>query len=224
MLLRVIELILVVVHLAFSCVSEEVVVYNYFDWEVIYSLKIFICMGNFYLDVETTGLDPSVDEILTIQYQELNRHTGEAVGELIVLKAWESSEKGIIERFLADTSFLDSYDFSFIPVGYNLGFEHNFLKRRAEIHGLPEIDILSKPFIDLRVIGILMNRGEFRGSGLDNITGKTISGRMVPVWFDSGDYSRIVDYVEMEAREFVLFLVWLYKKMPLLHREFGAGG
>jgi len=179
-------------------------------------------MGNFYLDIETTGLDPDVDEILTIQFQELARGSGEAVGELVVLKAWESSEKGIIERFLADTSFLDSYDFSFIPVGYNLGFEHNFLKRRAEVHGLPEIDILSKPFIDLRVIGILMNRGEFRGSGLDNITGKTISGRMVPVWFDSGDYSRIVDYIEMEAREFVKFLKWLYKRMPALFGEWGG--
>jgi len=182
-------------------------------------MMLFIFMGNFYLDIETTGLDPDVDEILTIQYQELARGSGEAVGELVILKAWESSEKGIIERFLADTSFLDSYSFSFIPVGYNLGFEHNFLKRRAEVHGLPEIDILSKPFIDLRVIGILMNRGEFRGSGLDNITGKTISGRMVPVWFDSGDYSRIVDYVEMETREFLKFNVWLYKRFPLLFIE-----
>jgi len=175
-------------------------------------------MGNFYLDIETTGLDADVDEILTIQYQELARSTGEAVGPLVVLKAWESSEKGIIERFLNETSFLDAYDFSFIPVGYNLYFEHKFLKRRAEVHGLPEIDILSKPFIDLRAIGILMNRGEFRGSGLSDITGKVGNGRMVPVWFDSGDYDRIVDYIEMEAREFVRFLGWLYVRMPSLRQ------
>ena len=180
-------------------------------------------MGNFYLDVETTGLNPDVDEILTIQYQELDRSSGAVIGPLVVLKAWESSEKDIIERFLGETSFLDEYDFSFIPVGYNLGFEHNFLKRRAEVHGLPEIDILSKPFIDLRVIGILMKGGEFKGSGLNKITGKDRDGMMVPIWFDHGDYDKIVEYVEMEAREFVKFNVWLYKRMPLLLEEFSEG-
>ena len=179
-------------------------------------------MGNFYLDIETTGLDADVDEILTIQYQELDRYSGEAIGKLIILKAWESSEKGIIERFLRDTSFLDSYDFSFIPVGYNLYFEHSFLKRRAEIHGLPEIDILSKPFIDLRAIGILMKGGEFRGSGLSDITVKEGSGRMILIWFDAGDYDRIVEYIKIEAVEFLRFLGWLYVRMPLLFGEFSG--
>jgi len=171
-------------------------------------------MGNFYLDVETTGLNPEVDEILTIQYQELDRRTGVAIGPLVILKAWESCEENIIRRFLEETSFLDDWDFSFIPVGYNLKFEHKFLKRRAEIHGLPEVDILNKPFIDLHMVGIMMNRGEFKGSGLDKLTGKDRDGMMVPVWFDHGDYGKIVDYIEMETREFVKFNVWLYKRMP----------
>ena len=176
-------------------------------------------MGNFYLDVETTGLNPDVDEILTIQFQELDRRSGAAIGELVILKAWESSEKNILERFLGETSFLDEYDFSFIPVGYNLGFEHNFLKRRAEVHGLPEIDILSKPFIDLRVIGILMKGGEFKGSGLNKITGKDRDGMMVPIWNKVGDYDKIVEYISMETREFIKFNVWLYWRMPELLRE-----
>jgi len=177
-------------------------------------------MGNYYLDVETTGLNPDVDEIVTIQYQELERNSGRAIGPLVILKAWESSEKNIIEKFLNGTSFLNDYDFSFIPVGYNLGFEHNFLKRRAEVHGLPEIDILGKPFIDLHGIGILMNCGEFRGSGLNKITGKDRDGMMVPVWYKHGDYDKIVEYVEMETREFLKFNVWLYKRMPSLRMEF----
>ncbi len=176
-------------------------------------------MGNYYLDIETTGLDPDVDEILTIQYQELDRSAGGAIGPLVILKAWESSEKNIIERFLNETSFLDAYDFSFIPVGYNLGFEHNFLKTRAEKHGLPEVDILGKPFIDLRVIGILMKGGAFKGSGLNKITGKERDGMMVPVWNKVGDYDKIVEYIEMETREFVKFNVWLYKRMPELLGE-----
>ncbi len=178
-------------------------------------------MGNFYLDIETTGLNPNVDNIVTIQYQELGRSNGEAVGELIILKAWESSEKEIIKKFLSETSFLDEYNFSFIPVGYNLGFEHNFLKKRAEIHGLPEIDILGKPFIDLHAIGILMNGGEFKGSGLNKITGKDRDGMMVPIWYKVGDYDKIVEYVEMETREFLKFNAWLYKRMPELRGEWG---
>ena len=176
-------------------------------------------MGNFYLDIETTGLNPEVDEILTIQFQELGRNRGGAIGELVILKAWESSEKEIIQRFLAETSFLDEYDFSFVPVGYNLGFEHNFLKTRAMIHGLPEINILSKPFIDLRVVGILMKSGEFKGSGLNKITGKDRDGMMVPIWYKVRDYDKIIEYIEMETREFLKFNVWLYKRMPELLSE-----
>ena len=77
-------------------------------------------MGNYYLDIETTGLDPEKDKILTIQYQELDRNKGEAVGELVVLKEWESSEKEILRKFLFETYILDEYPFSFIPTGYNL--------------------------------------------------------------------------------------------------------
>jgi hypothetical protein len=176
-------------------------------------------MGNFYLDVETTGLKPDVNEILTIQYQELDRNSGAAIGPLVILKAWESSEKDIIEKFLRDTPFLDAYAFSFIPVGYNLVFEHNFLKRRAEIHGLPEIDILNKPFIDLHTVGVMMNRGEFKGSGLNKLTGKDRDGMMVPVWNENGDYDKIVEYIEMETREFLKFNVWLYQKMPEVLKE-----
>lgn len=179
-----------------------------------------ICMGNFYLDVETTGLDPDVNEIVTIQYQELGRNSGEAIGPLIILKAWESSEAEIIRRFLTETSFLDSYNFSFIPVGYNLVFEHNFLKKRSAVHGLAEIDILNKPFIDLHTVGIMMNGGEFKGSGLNNITGKDRDGMMVPIWYEHGDYDKIVEYIEMETREFIKFNVWLYRKLPSLRKEF----
>ena len=46
-------------------------------------------MANYYLDIETTGLDPGNSSIITIQYQELERGTGRPVGELSILKEWE---------------------------------------------------------------------------------------------------------------------------------------
>lgn len=127
-------------------------------------------MPNFYLDIETTGVDPKRDKIITIQYVELERNTGIQKGQLRILKEWESSEKDILERFIGESPISDRYAFSFIPVGYNLLFEHKFLLQKSFSHGLIPINILQRPLIDLRVIGILMNRGEFLGSGLDRIT------------------------------------------------------
>src|SRR3989338_6434942 len=156
--------------------------------------------NNFYLDIETTGLNPKKDKIITIQYQRLERNTAAPIGELKILKEWESSEKEIIQQFIAETNVLDEYDFSFIPTGYNLNFEHNFLKERSVFHGLQEVDILNKAFIDLRSFGIIMNHGEFKNSGLDKITGKPQSGKDIPEWYANKDYGRIVDYIQVEAQ------------------------
>ena len=71
-------------------------------------------------------------------------------------------------------------------------------------------------------MAIIMNRGEFKGSSLDNITGKERSGKDVPSWFMNKEYNKIVEYIAMEAREFIKFNVWLHKRLPILHDEFKA--
>ena len=177
-------------------------------------------MPSYYLDIETTGLDPNKDKIITIQYQQLDMNTGKPIGELIILKEWESSEKEIIKKFVIDSKILDSYAFSFVAIGYNLTFEHNFLKRRAQINNLTEIDILTQPFIDLRAIGILMNKGQFKGSGLDKMTGKKNDGSNIPLLYNNERYDEITEYIKNETEEFIKFNVWLYKEMPELYEKF----
>src|SRR3989344_9653886 len=176
-------------------------------------------MATFYLDIETTGLDSEKDKIITIQFQELDRYTGDATGELVILKEWESSEKEIISQFIEKSNILDDYDFSFVPIGYNLGFEHNFLKARSELNGLPSLDILHCPFIDLRAIGILMKSGQFKGSGLSDLTDKKGTGVLIPGWYKNKEYDKIIEYIKKETEEFIKFNKWLYKKMPDLMPE-----
>ena len=173
-------------------------------------------MPAYYLDIETTGLDPATHSIITIQYQELERYTGEPVGSLHVLKSWESSEQDMLEAFVRETGINPQNRFGFIPVGYNLGFENKFLYPRLGI------DILDLPHIDLHHTAILMNRGEFRGSGLDVMTGKQHSGSPIPYWYRAGRYDDIIRYVEQEAAAFCDFYMWLLKQLPMTRKAFLA--
>ena len=177
-------------------------------------------VGNFYLDIETSGLDATKDKIITIQFVELERNTGKQIGELKILKEWELGEKEVLRQFIIQSSITNSYAFSFVSVGYNLGFEHNFLLERCKVHDLDQIDILHKPFLDLRSVGILMNKGEFKGSGLDKITGKPQNGSMIPQWYTEKKYSEIENYIKIEALEFINFHSWLYGELPSLLEKF----
>jgi len=176
---------------------------------------------NYYLDIETTGLDPKEDKIITIQFAELDRNTADQIGELQILKLWNySSEKELLDDFILKSNINDSYPFSFVPVGYNLSFEHNFFYDRCKVNDLEPIDILNNPFIDLRSIGIIMNNGEFKGSGLDKLTNKKQIGSIIPKLYPEQRYSEIEDYIRDEAKEFVDFAKWLYNELPLLLNKY----
>lgn len=173
-------------------------------------------MGNYYLDIETTGLNPADSKIITIQYVELERGTGRQIGDVKILKEWESGEEEMIAKFIEDTPVTSSYGFDFVPIGYNLGFEHKFLFEKTKQHQLVPISILDRPCIDLHSIGIMINKGEFLGSGLDKLTGKPHSGNIIPNWYVEQDYTSIENYITKETEEFVKFLVWLHDTMPQL--------
>ena len=173
---------------------------------------------NYYLDIETTGLDEQHDKIITIQYMELERNTGKPVGPLKILKEWESDEKTILKRFLED--FEPEKQWAFIPIGFNLQFEHKFLWQRCISNGLQPVDILNGPFLDLKTVAVLMNKGEFKGAALHNITGKPSSGSNIPNLYSEKKYEEIENYIKTEADEFSNFCVRLYVEMPELLRKF----
>ncbi|MFH1443566.1 MAG: hypothetical protein ABIG96_06030 [Candidatus Micrarchaeota archaeon] len=174
-------------------------------------------MAKYYFDIETFGPNlapsPFTDKIITIQYQLLDDVTGEAKGELIILKEWESSEAEILRKFWP---MLKKWEF--IMVGNNLSYEKRFLIEKARQYGwfnLNEYQLNYEfPAIDLQSVFVILNKGQFKGSGMHNFTEKKMNGAMIKQWYEKSEYARIEEYVKNEAEGFVKFYSELCRKMP----------
>ena len=176
---------------------------------------------NYYLDIETTGLDPLHSKIITIQYMELDRNTAKPIGALKILKEWESDEKTILKRFLED--FVPGNQWAFIPIGFNLQFEHKFFWQRCISNGLAPISILGRPFLDLMTVAVLLNGGRFKGAALDDMTSKPHDGSVIPGYYKEKKYAEIERYIKEETDGFSNFCIRLYKEMPQFWKSFKNG-
>ena len=172
---------------------------------------------NCYLDIETTGLDPLHSKIITIQYMELDEDTAKPRGPLKILKEWESDEKTILKKFME--VFRPGNDWAFVPIGFNLNFEHKFFWQRCISNGLKPVDILNRPFLDLKTVGVIMNKGEFKGASLDKLTNKPQSGSAIPRLYHEKNYREIEDYIKKETESFCEWLAKLYVRLPKLRYE-----
>lgn len=176
-------------------------------------------MAKYYFDIETYGPNlapsPFTDKIITIQYQPLDDITGEATGELTILKEWESSEAEILKKLWP---MLKKWEF--IMVGNNLGYERRFLIEKARQYGwfnLNEYQLNYEfPCIDLQSVFVVLNKGQFRGSGMHNFTEKKMDGSKIKGWYEKGEYKEIESYVKNEAEGFIKFYSDLCKKLPEL--------
>ena len=173
---------------------------------------------NYYLDIETTGLDELHDKIITIQYMELERNTAKPMSPLKILKEWESDEKTILTKFISD--FVPESQWAFVPIGFNLQFEHSFFWQRCISNGLQPVDIFNGPFLDLKTVAVLMNKGEFKGASLHKMTNKPHGGGNIPQLYGEKKYAEIESYIKKEAEEFSSFCSKLYKELPVLLETF----
>lgn len=175
-------------------------------------------MVEYYLNFETTGLDPNTDQIVTIQYQKLD-----PLGKLRILKSWETSEKDILKEFI-NIFYKDGKDnWNFIPVGYNLNFEFRFLRIRAKRILDFDIDVYwfdSKPKIDVRDTYIIGRQGEFRGTSLDSLVKKEKGDVEIPKLFSEKKYDQIEDYVIDETKRFVHLYLFLKHRLRALFDEY----
>lgn len=179
-------------------------------------------MAIYYTDVETTGINLEKDKIISIQYQRLDdRNNGKPIGELTILKAWESSEEDIIKKFFK--IFITENVWDFIPVMQNHLFDFRFLFDRFKKYCNWNEDIMSylfdKPFLDIKYMLIMANHLSFKGSGLDKMTNKTMDGRQIPIWYNSQEYDKIEEYIQMEAKAFIDFFQKINISLPDLIKK-----
>jgi len=163
-------------------------------------------MPHYYFDIETTGLDPEKDEIITIQFQKVLLENGKADEPLTILKSWEKgcNEEKIINEIAKLITLPNPW--KFVPVGNNLHFEFKFLLSKIKMYTDIKIDPLyfhSRPHIDLKHVLILLNGGRFKGYHL--YLNKLQSGASVPIWYQNKEYLKIIEYIKMEASAFTDF-------------------
>lgn len=182
-----------------------------------------LSLVEYYFDMETTGLKPEHDKIITIQTQKLVGRTGEPIGEIDILKEWESSEKDIIEKMIP--LFTCENPFDFIVVGKNLLFDFMFLTQRAKKHGLKGLDMrcfYNRASIDLKPVLVMINNGNFRG--YDKVLDKKgkLANVKVPSLYKEKKYAEIIQYIKDEAKVFINAYQKMRKKMPSLAKGLQA--
>ena len=91
--------------------------------------------------------------------------------------------------------------------------------QRCISNGLEPVDILNGPFLDLKTVAVLMNKGEFKGASLHKMTNKPHSGAIVIEWYNEKKYEEIENYIKNETESFCEWLTKLYVKLPKLRDE-----
>lgn len=174
-------------------------------------------MPHYYFDIETTGLDENIDEIITIQYQKISVISGQPSGPLVILKAWEYSEEVIVKE-IATIILGEQWDF--IPIGNNLTFEFKFLSSKIKKYLNKEINVeyfVSRPHVDIKSVMILANGGKFKGC--HTVLGKSMSGANIPTWYKEKQFDFIENYIKEEV---ACFLQFFAKAQQTLDTAFGG--
>ncbi len=173
-------------------------------------------MNYYYLDCETTGLDPEDDQLLTVQLQKLPNHSDHSRGPLRIYTLWDHnmSEKSLVARVIP---YLQGDPFKFIPVGNNLMFDFKFLSTKISKHFGWDVSteyFLARPHLDLKHVLIMVNKGNFKG--YQRLVKKSGKGSMVPKWYSAKQYGKIVDYIVDEADSFMKMYSRLSNTLPKL--------
>lgn len=172
-------------------------------------------MPEYYLDIETYSQEggrpnPERDKIISIQFQRIDLRTGKPVGDLIILKEWESSEKEIVRDFHDNYFKKTDNVWDFIPVGMCLHFEFEFLKNKfnkylGTKYTSKEL-YYDPPQLDIRSLLVLLNGGVFKGASLDRFTAKSLDGSVIAGLYEKKDFKAIEEYIAVETDAYLAFI------------------
>jgi uncharacterized protein YprB with RNaseH-like and TPR domain len=144
---------------------------------------------DYFFDIETTGLNPYEDQILTIQFKKGN--------DITIWKVWESDEPTLLHNFV---DYLRSVSGNDTVYGYNcLKFDIPFIVARMSYHDLINGEVYrlihDKKWLDLYQYQgdnyISMDRWITK-YGIERTC--TYSGRDMPLFYKNGMYQEIEDH------------------------------
>ena len=172
-------------------------------------------MAFYYFDLETTGLDPKNNKIISIQFMKLDDATGKKVDSLNVLKEWIADESTIITDF---SKFIleKSSNPMFALVCYNFEFKMTFLNERCKKLELSPIELFTYTILDLRTIAVLMNKGNFKGTALTSMVEAPKGGKLVPILYNVKNFEELEKYIISKSDACLTFLSWAYATLPKL--------
>lgn len=159
----------------------------------------------FYFDIETEGLNPYKDKVITVQYQ--GYQNGVPCQRLQILKEWDEGERDIL--FETYHLLFPDNPFEFIPIGINIDrFEFPFLYIRMLEHKLTTRtiwDFRQIPRIDLFPVMVLLNGGKFKGCTQRLKNPSFITNDDIPTLYHEKKYKMIESYVQKESKAFSEF-------------------
>jgi len=170
-----------------------------------------------YFDIETYSPgekpDSKIDKIISIQFQKIDLETGKTIGDLKILKEWESSEEEIVKSIYR---WFFTRKWNFIPIGFNLIFEWKFLSEKFKKYNLDERDLSfyvdNFPQIDLKSIAVI-KKGSFFGASLSSISNKKDDGNVIKGYYENKEFNKIENYIIDEAESFIELYSRIKKKL-----------
>jgi hypothetical protein len=182
-------------------------------------------MPSYYLDLETNTVrtpDDKIDfnksQVISIAYRKINTETGDPIGDLNILKAWETNESYILNKFLEVFNPFDEKRsvWHFVPVGFNLSFDFLTLLSRWYANGVKvnATTMFRHPNLDIQPVVVMFNHGIFKGATLGNFSTKQGNGGDIKALYEAKDYKAIEEYITLETDGFFSLYKTMVNNLP----------
>lgn len=167
-------------------------------------------MVHYYIDIElaSQGSRPEAsDQIVAVLLCAINPETGMRVQDPILFTGDEMTERELVEALAQRIVGKDPFDF--VAVGFNVLFDMWLLRHKFSQYGIADLDdrfFLERPMLDLKHVGVLANKGVFKGVRLG------AEGNPVRAWHEAKNWEAIEQYLLDKMEHFLqAYRLWSKK-------------